>query len=303
MRGFHISKANQYLDQADYEYTKINLLVHAPNMEIMQHEIQEDRMFYIYPGDHPDTLEFYYVLSGKLRCEDYLGEKVELNPGDYIYSQGLNEPVHFKTLEDVKMLIFSNEESFHHISDKLKSLRDVAIKVEAKDRYTAKHSQRVAEYSVSIARKMKMDTAHLKKLTRAAFLHDIGKVNVPKEILNKPEKLTDEEYEIIKKHPADGAAMVAQTYYKDLAPIIHQHHERLDGSGYPDGLKGDEILIEAKIIAVSDTFDALTEDRVYRKAWTAESALEEIKAHKGDLYDERVVELFEQVLREEGKID
>ncbi|KIL42719.1 hypothetical protein KP77_33490 [Jeotgalibacillus alimentarius] len=303
MRGFNIKKAGQSLDKADYEFTKINLLVNASNMEIMHQEIKKNRMFYIYPGSHTNVLEFYYVLSGKIRCEDYHDEKIDLNPGDYICSQGLDEPVHFKTLEDVKLLVFSNEESFHHISEKLASLKNVAKKVEGKDRYTAKHSQRVAEYSVGIARKMKMNTSHLNKLTHAAFLHDIGKINVPEEILNKPGKLTEEEYEIIKQHPADGAEMVAQTYYKDLAPIIHQHHERLDGSGYPDGLKGDEILIEAKIIAVSDTFDALTEDRVYRKAWTAESALEEIKENKGILYDATVVDLFEEVLREDGKID
>ncbi|WP_404406179.1 HD domain-containing phosphohydrolase [Jeotgalibacillus malaysiensis] len=303
MRGFSINKAGHSLEQVDYDSTKVNLLVNNPRMEIMDQLIKKDKMFYIYPSAHEEVLEFYYVLSGVFKCEDYDGEKVVLSSGDYICSQGLEEPVHFKTLEDVKLLIFSNEESFYHVSEKLAALEEVSKLVEAKDRYTAKHSQRVAEYSVGIARKMKMDTGHLKRLSRAAFLHDIGKVHVPEDILNKPGKLTEKEYEIMKKHPADGAAMVEQTYYKDLAPIIHQHHERLDGSGYPDGLKGDEILIEAKIIAVSDTFDALTEDRIYRKAWTAESALKEIKAHKGDLYDETVVELFEEVLREEGKID
>ncbi|MDZ5710797.1 HD domain-containing phosphohydrolase [Jeotgalibacillus haloalkalitolerans] len=303
MRGFRINKSGQSLEKVDFNTTEINLLVNHPKMEIMHQLIKKDKMFYIYPGAHEEVMEFYYVLSGSVKCEDYDGEKVILTPGDYICSQGLKEPVHFKTLEEVKLLIFTNEESFYHISEKLGALEEASKMVEAKDRYTANHSQRVAEYSVGIARKMKMDTGHLKRLTRAAFLHDIGKVNVPEEILNKPGKLTNEEYEIMKKHPADGAHMVAQTYYKDLAPIIHQHHERLDGSGYPDGLKGDEILIEARIIAVSDTFDALTEDRVYRKAWTAASALEEIKAHKGDLYDETVVELFEEVLREEGKID
>ncbi|AJD92824.1 phosphohydrolase [Jeotgalibacillus malaysiensis] len=303
MRGFSIKKAGQFLEQVNNDITKIDLLLNSSGLEIMQQYIDKGNSFYIYPGEHPEALEFYYIVDGHVRCEDYEGEKSELNSGDYICAQGLEEPVHFKVLEKVKILIFSSEESFYHISEKLTVLRDVAKKVEYKDRYTAKHSQRVAEYSVSIARKMKMDATHLKRLNRAAFLHDIGKVNVPEEILNKPGKLTEEEYKIMKKHPADGAAMVEQTYYKDLAPIIHQHHERLDGSGYPDGLKGDEILIEAKIIAVSDTFDALTEDRIYRKAWTPQSALEEIKAHKGDLYDETVVELFEEVLREEGKID
>lgn len=303
MRGFSINKSNQPLERVENKNTNLDLLVNGPGMEIMRQAIHKDKLFYIYPLKNPGSIEFYYILSGKIRCEDYDGQKVEVSPGDYICSQGLKEPVHFKTLEDVNMLIFSNEKSFFGVSEKIAALREVAEKVEEKDRYTSKHSQRVAEYSVSIARKMKLDAEHLIKLTHASFLHDIGKVNVPEEILNKPGKLTKEEYEIMKKHPADGAAMVEQTYYKDLAPIIHQHHERLDGSGYPDGLKRDEILIEARIIAVSDTFDALTEDRIYRKAWTAQSALEEIKAHKGNLYDETVVDLFEKVLREEGKID
>jgi HD-GYP domain-containing protein (c-di-GMP phosphodiesterase class II) len=140
----------------------------------------------------------------------------------------------------------------------------------------------------------------LDNINMASYLHDIGKINVPGEILYKPSRLTDEEYEIIKKHPADGAKMVKDTYYSEYATIIEQHHERLDGSGYPYGLKEDEILLEAKIIAVCDTFDAMTDDRAYRKAYEPNYAMDQIKSLVNKHYDEEIVNAFEEVLKEEG---
>ena len=127
-------------------------------------------------------------------------------------------------------------------------------------------------------------------------------MNTPIEILNKPGKLTKEEFEIIKKHPSDGADLVLETTYNYLAPIIEQHHERLDGSGYPRGLKGHEILLEAKIIAVTDTFDAMTEDRAYRKAFTPQYAMDELKRLSGSHYDPEIVDALESILKEEGTL-
>ena len=136
----------------------------------------------------------------------------------------------------------------------------------------------------------------------ASILHDIGKINIPEEVLNKPGKLTNEEFDMIKKHPGDAADMLRKTAYKKLADIVEQHHERINGRGYPFGLKADEILLEAKIIGVCDTFDAMTEDRSYRKAYTSEYAMEEIRSLSGIQYDPEVVEAFEKVLQQECKI-
>ncbi len=134
-------------------------------------------------------------------------------------------------------------------------------------------------------------------------MHDIGKINVPDEILKKPGRLTDEEFEYIKRHPGDGAEMVKKTSYEYIWQIIEQHHERLDGSGYPHGLKGNEILIEAKIIAVSDTYDAMTTDRPYRKGLSPIQTVEELKRLSGIHYEKEIVDVMVDILIEEGVIE
>ena len=153
---------------------------------------------------------------------------------------------------------------------------------------------------MKIGKKLNLFKDELDNLIVASVLHDVGKINVPEEILNKPGGLTDEEYAIIKKHPVDGAEMVKDTYYADISTIIHQHHERLNGSGYPHGLKGEEITIGAKIIGVSDSYDAMTDDRSYRKAYSPEYAMDELKRFSGVLYEPAVVDALEQILIEEG---
>ena len=195
------------------------------------------------------------------------------------------------------------EPTFHYISEDIKKLREVILNFESRDKYTFNHSERVAKYSVKIASKLNFSKSQMKELYLAAELHDIGKVNIPLDILHKPSKLTNEEYDIIKKHSKDGADLVSETSYKYLADIIEQHHERLNGSGYPNALKEDEILLLAKIIGVADTFDAMTEDRAYRKAFSAQFAIDEIKGLTGIHYDSNVVEALETVLKEEGKIE
>ncbi|WP_241536059.1 HD-GYP domain-containing protein [Indiicoccus explosivorum] len=196
----------------------------------------------------------------------------------------------------------TTEPLFHYLSNEIAELRKVGEQVEQKDRYTYNHSSRVANYAVKTAAKMTLAKEEVKSLMIAAILHDIGKINVPEEVLNKVEKLTDEEFGLLKRHPIDGADMVRKTAYAHIAPIIEQHHERINGSGYPFGLESGDILTEAKIIGVCDTFDAMTEDRSYRKADSAEAAVEEIRRLRGILYDPEVVDAFMEVLSEEGRI-
>lgn len=158
------------------------------------------------------------------------------------------------------------------------------------------------DYSLKIAKILGLSSERLENIVFASLCHDVGKVFVPNEILNKPGKLTEEEFNLIKKHPIDGAKMAQGTFMGNLDKIIVQHHERIDGTGYPYGLKGDEILLEAKIIALADSFDAMTSDRSYRKAMDVEVAFKELKSLSGIHYDEKVVEAFEKVLRDENKI-
>lgn len=302
MEGFMIGKKGTFVEKVDFVNNGIfSLLTRGDGVEVIHQEIEEGRMFYIYPSENTNALEFYYLLSGQVICE-LDNQKFTLSPEDYFTARGLKNPIHFTALSKVTLLCVFTEQTFVHISRDISALMEITKKVELKDRYTHKHSDRVAKYSVKIAKKLKLSKEQLENLTVAAVLHDIGKIYVPIEILNKPGRLTDEELDIIKKHPLDGATMVKNSYYHDLAPIIEQHHERLNGSGYPYGLSGDDILLEARIIAVSDTFDAMTEDRTYRKAFKEQLAIDELKGLAGSHYDKEVVCAFEQILKEEGRI-
>lgn len=157
---------------------------------------------------------------------------------------------------------------------------------------------RVLANALKIGERLHLNYESLEKLTLAAMLHDIGKVKIPANILNKPGKLTNKEYDIVKKHPFYGFEMIHKLANPSIANIILQHHERLDGSGYPYGLYENQILIEAKIIAISDSFDAMTEDRVYRKGSPPHVAFQEIESLSGVYYDNEVVEAFGEVLYE-----
>jgi putative nucleotidyltransferase with HDIG domain len=150
--------------------------------------------------------------------------------------------------------------------------------IDATHRYTFGHCERVAEYSVDIARRFGFQERLLTAVRLGAHLHDLGKVCVPSEILNKPGPLTDEEIEIIRTHPVRGVELLEGIQFPwDIKPIIRWHHERYDGSGYPDGLCGEEIPISAQIIGIADAFDALTTTRSYRPAVTVDAAVQEIR--------------------------
>ncbi|WP_409272688.1 HD-GYP domain-containing protein [Neobacillus sp. SCS-31] len=299
--GFSIGKKGEVLERVSLGTFDIGLLAHGGGMECMIQTISKDNLFYVYPSETPNVMEFFYILQGEMICE-IDGEKIKLGPGDYYKAVDLDEPVHFSTLTDVSYLWMITEPTFYQLSESLTRLKKIVEEVERKDHHTVEHSERVSEYAVKIAKKLMFPKDKLESLYIASILHDIGKINIPMEILNKPDKLTDEEFAYIKRHPGDGAEMVKDLYYEDIPMIIEQHHERLNGSGYPHGLKGDDILLEARIIAVSDSFDAMTEDRAYRKAYDVQYAVNELISMADTHYDRKVVEAFVEILKEEGRL-
>lgn len=182
----------------------------------------------------------------------------------------------------------------------LETIQALASAIEAKDPYTKGHSERVAKLAVAIAEELKMDNDLISNLHYAALLHDIGKIGIPEPILNKPCKLSEEEFAKIKVHPELGANIVKKVdFLLQASFFIRYHHERLSGSGYPEGLKGEEIPLGAQIIAVADVFDALTTDRPYRKAMTVEEALMEIEQASGVDFRPDVVRALKRVLEKE----
>jgi putative nucleotidyltransferase with HDIG domain len=172
------------------------------------------------------------------------------------------------------------------------TLRRLASLLEARDGYTHRHSRRVARHALRIAQELDLPAAEAAKIWAAATLHDIGKLYTPREILNKPARLTDAEFDVIKCHPVDGAAILAGIGDPELVAIVRSHHERTDGTGYPDGLAGNEIPIGARIIAVADTFDALTSTRPYRPAATHKRALDILRREAGTQLDAAAVAAF-----------
>lgn len=165
--------------------------------------------------------------------------------------------------------------------------------LEAKDEYTSGHSQSVAEISVAIARKLDMPQDSIEKVSLAGLIHDIGKIGVKESVLNKPGRLTDEEFQHIKYHSEKGEQILIPVVEdEEILRMVRHHHERYDGNGYPDGLKGEQIPLGARILAVADAYDAMISERPYRGAMSAEVACAEIERGKGTQFDPEVVDAF-----------
>ncbi|MCX5849990.1 MAG: HD-GYP domain-containing protein [Deltaproteobacteria bacterium] len=169
--------------------------------------------------------------------------------------------------------------------------------IDAKSPWTAGHSERVTKFTEAIGHGLLLNDDQMRVMSISAILHDIGKIAVPEQILDKPGKLTDEEFEIVKKHPLTGADIISSIpSYETILPGILHHHERWDGTGYPKGVKGKDIPLFARIICIADVYDALTEDRPYRKAWTQEQTLKFFDDQKEKMFDPELVDIFLKLL-------
>ena len=178
-------------------------------------------------------------------------------------------------------------------------VQTLAEAIDAKDNYTNGHSTRVAMYSKEIAKRYGYSPKRQEEIYMMALLHDIGKIGIPDSIINKPGRLTDEEYATIKEHPGKGAKILsAVTEMPGLVTGARWHHERYDGKGYPDGLKGDDIPEEARIIAVADAYDAMTSNRSYRETIPRQHVIDEISKGIGTQFDERFAKIMLQMIEE-----
>jgi putative nucleotidyltransferase with HDIG domain len=226
------------------------------------------------------------------------GKAMSLSRGNF------SERVDIKSRNELGQLA----QSFNHMASQLErhdqNLREMfidttkalAAAIDAKDPYTRGHSQRVAQISLEIAKEMGLSPADQQKINIAALLHDVGKIGIEDHILKKPGQLTDEEYGVIKQHPRWGAMILGHiNQLKDVLPGIQYHHERLDGSGYPEGRAADQIPMLARIIAVADTFDAMTTDRLYQKGMEPQFVVSKLHEWKGSRYDPLVVDAMTSV--------
>ncbi|MCA1816744.1 MAG: HD domain-containing protein [Acidobacteria bacterium] len=187
-------------------------------------------------------------------------------------------------VEDLRRAADANRELF------LGTVKALAAAIDGKDPYTRGHSERVARFSLAIGERLNLPDEEMEKLRISALLHDVGKISIDDKILKKPAPLTDEEYEIMKGHPQKGFKIMSQIpAMRDFLPGMYMHHEMVNGQGYPQGLKGEDIPMQARIVSVADTFDAMTTDRPYQKAMSLEEALARIQTFVGTRYDADVV--------------
>ena len=189
--------------------------------------------------------------------------------------------------------LFTEQEEAH-----LQMLQSLAKALEAKDTYTAGHSGRVAKFSVLLGKRMGLPAEQIKLLKQGALMHDLGKIGIPEAILNKPAKLDEHEFELMKKHPEMTASIMRPLKrFKEFAEIAAWHHERWDGNGYPDGLKGENIPLLARIVGIADTWDAMTGDRVYRKGMSTERAVSIMREERySGQWDPELLGLFIEMI-------
>jgi putative nucleotidyltransferase with HDIG domain len=180
------------------------------------------------------------------------------------------------------------------------TVRALLVRLGVKDDYTAEHTRGVALRAVQVGEELGLAPVRLRELAVGGLLHDVGKLAVPNEILQKPGALTDEEFDVIKKHPEVGSELVRELGFSaQVARLVSDHHERLDGSGYPRGLGAPDLDIETRVLAVCDVFDALLSKRVYREAWRLEDALELLGKESGTRFDPACVEALKRVIGRE----
>lgn len=206
---------------------------------------------------------------------------------------------HFNTMaakiqgyvEDLRTAAQQNRQLF------LEAVHTIAAAIDEKDPYTKGHSERVTHYAVQVAEEMGLSPEEVENIRLSALLHDVGKIGIPDEILQKPVSLDSREFETMKQHPVKGARIMGQiSQLQDVIPGILHHHEKVDGTGYPDGLRGSEIPLQARIISVVDTFDALTTQRPYQEAMDLESAVKRVESLVGTRYDAGVVEALKSAI-------
>ncbi len=282
--------------------TTLELLASCDGIEVTRQSVATGRHFFLYAADEWIGFELLYVLEGRLAVEPEAGvgngeEAIYLSAGDYLYHNGLPKKVYFRVEERAEFLMINSAPSFDLMKDRVRDMVEMARSVEKKDHATDGHCLRLEKLAIKTGEKLGLLGQALIDISYASYLHDLGKIKLPGEILGKEDPLTDGEWEQMKRHPDLGAEMLREKdFLHGAARIVRAHHERFDGSGYPLGLKGDEIPIGARVIAVVDAYDAMTSARPYKEAQDSQAAIEEITRAAGKEFDPRVVDVFIEVV-------
>lgn len=271
----------------------LELFYQDSDLEILRYKYGED-LFFFRPPVLPEGVKTYQLLSGEA---EVIADGRRLAPGDIIILKHGDE-VCYLNMRHAEFLVHAiRDQSFRISSEEYERIYHVMEQVQHKDNYTKEHGLRVWRLTKEIAVRLGLFGNRLRNLANAARFHDVGKLHIPDEILNKPSSLTKEEYEIIKQHVILGRDTIVQIEHGEAVyALVEMHHERLDGSGYPLGLRGDDIPLEARILGVVDSYDAMTSQRVYKQGKDMQTAIAELY-HLSEKYDRQVVDVLADVLR------
>lgn len=296
---------SKIIENGEYISFTQNPIAEGGAYHLYNDHLMEINLFKSYPGitkhllvpENPYARKVYIILKGSIL---WLEKQKTLGFGSIIVLTHESEPFVFRVLEETEVLVQSYEDNtLTKTNLKNRNVQQALAELQEKDKYTYEHCMTVANYVEKIAVRLGYTGIKMRNIIWAATYHDVGKVYIEDKILNKKGKLTESEYKQIKEHPYLGKELICNAFDENVFKIVSQHHERLDGSGYPKGLLEDEILEEAKIIAICDSYHAMIEDRVYKKGKTKSAAIEELRSLAGQQYDPNLVEIAIEVFLDE----
>lgn len=291
-----------YLPRVFTDQSVTTYLGSAENISYSLYTLFPNTTTWVYNNSNnsADFVERYTILTGVLDI-DCDGQKSILHQGDVIDVYKCTGVVTCNAESHVEILFEMTSSIFEKSFSEREIIQRDAKRIQEVDGYTYHHCSRIRDYSIELWKKMRPGSQGVAIISMGSYFHDIGKLAIPLEILNKTGKLTEEEWKVIKMHTTLGAEMMRNHEIERIrkaAFIVEEHHERYDGKGYPYGLIGNEISIEASIVSVVDAFDAMTTNRIYRKAMTIDEAIQEMKDGKGTQFHPEVVDEFLAMLEE-----
>lgn len=297
MDGIRFNRISAAGESAVENEPSARLLSKQGDLEVILHRIKGESVVWLFPASDPNAMEYFFIHAGgvELAMDDGL---VTLTAGESFTASGLVRDVPVKMLGDSEILYVTNCPAFDSVTLVDESLKELLTRINEKDHYTTRHSKAVLQYSLALYDGMQDRGPDIPRddLAFAALFHDVGKCFVPTEILQKPDKLEQHEMRYILRHPIDSGRMLLQDFGEQIAEIARNHHERLDGSGYPRGLYAEDISLSSQIVAVADVFDAMTTNRGYNVVKTFLEAAEELVSLPQQ-FDSRITTVLMQLVK------
>jgi HD-GYP domain-containing protein (c-di-GMP phosphodiesterase class II) len=299
MKGYFLIKEQEYIDKIDDGKNQSILKLKGENIEIIHFNLNKDRVFIIHPYECKDAMLTFFILEGSMINQD---DKEILCKGDMVYVKDIEEAIIYNVIEDMKIIQLNQSNIFMQHSKYMDEVGKIMDLIDKKDHYTKDHCNRTGNLCGRLGIILGIEGKNLNDLILAAKVHDIGKIDIPIEILNKNNILNDEEYFLIKEHSVLGYDILKGQLEDIQLRMILEHHEKLNGSGYPKGLKEESIAFESRIIAVADAYDAMTTTRPYRAAMEPKIAYSILEKDSGILWDKKVIDALFLILRSDGLI-